>query len=335
VLLIVNADKLSSSPDTIGYVNPAFLGDSGNDVTINMNKLSINVNESNDTAVVQYIVQEGDTFESIATEFGTTVSNLKKINGIKSIKPGQQIIVTDEEDGIIYTVRENQNIKVFANKYGFNLSDLMTLNYITDDSEMLRKGQEIFINLTEEKANAIPGFIDKGQPDLSPPQVVKPKPVATTSTKPSTNTSSSTASSSSTSSSNSGGGKVQSRRTYTANVSNGFARGYCTWYVATQMGHIFKYTSETTQERPFGGNANQRYKNAEKAGLSVGQTPKAGAIIVYNSLRSSAGHVGIVKSVDTANGTMVIEDMNYEGKFIVTRRVESTSRSGIIGYIYG
>jgi LysM repeat protein len=64
--------------------------------------------------------------------------------------------VTGEEDGIIYTVRETQNIKIFANKYGLNLNDLMTLNYITDDTEMLQKGQEVFINLTEEKANTIP-----------------------------------------------------------------------------------------------------------------------------------------------------------------------------------
>jgi surface antigen len=101
------------------------------------------------------------------------------------------------------------------------------------------------------------------------------------------------------------------------------------------MPHLFPYTSETTQSRPFGGNANQRYKNAQNAGFSVGQTPRAGAIIVYGQIRSAAGHVGIVKSVDTAAGTMIIEDMNYEGKFIVTKRVESISRSGIIGYIYG
>lgn len=101
------------------------------------------------------------------------------------------------------------------------------------------------------------------------------------------------------------------------------------------MPNIFKYTSETTQERPFGGNANQRYNNAQKAGLSVGKNPRAGAIIVYSALRSSAGHVGIVRSVDSANGTMVVEDMNYEGKFVVTKRVENINRSGIIGYIYG
>jgi hypothetical protein len=31
---------------------------------------------------------------------------------------------------------------------------------------------------------------------------------------------------------------------------------------------------------------------------------------------------------------MLIEDMNYEGKFVVTQRIEKTSRSWIIGYIY-
>jgi LysM repeat protein len=156
VLLIVNADKISYGNNDVGYINPAFVGDSKSDVTIDMNALSISVDETDDTAVVQYIVQEGDTLESIATDFGTTVSNLKKINGITSIKPGQKIVVTNEEDGILYKVRETQNIKVFANKYGLNLEDLMTLNYIQDDTEMLQKGQEIFINLSEEKANTIP-----------------------------------------------------------------------------------------------------------------------------------------------------------------------------------
>jgi LysM repeat protein len=178
VVLIVNADKLNSSKEVMGYINPAFVGDSGRDTTINMDAISININETDDIAVVQYIVQEGDTLEQIATEFGTTVSTLKKINGIKSIQPGQKIIVTDEEDGIIYTMRDTQNIKVFANKYGINLKDLMTLNYITDDTEMLYQGQEIFINISSEKANSIAGFIDKGQPNLAP-QIVKPKPVAT------------------------------------------------------------------------------------------------------------------------------------------------------------
>ena len=332
VVLIANADKLNSSPD-MGYINPAFVGDGGKDVTINIDTIQTTIDETEDGVVVQYIVQPWDSLESIATEFGTTVSNLKKINDIKSVKPWQKIIVTNEEDGIIYTVRETQNIKVFANKYNLNLEDLMTLNYILDDTEMLQKGQEVFVNVSEEKANAIPGFIDKGQPNLAP-QVVKPRTTATTTTTTTKPTSSNTASSSTSSSTTS---VTTSRWTFTKNINNGFARGYCTWYVATQMESIFPYTNDerTQQSRPFGGDAKYWYDNAKKAGLSVGQSPRAGSIIVYGPLRSSAGHVGIVKSVDTTNGTMVIEDMNYDGKFVVTKRTEKINRKEIIGYIYG
>jgi surface antigen len=335
-VLIANADKLTSTASDMGYINPAFVGDSEKDVTINMDTFKTTIDDTDEGAIVQYIVQEDDTLEKIASRFGTTVSNIKKINGISAIKPGQKLIVTDKEDGIIYTVRETQNIKVFANKYGLNLEDLMTLNYITDTTEILQKGQEVFINVSAEKANAIPGFIDKGQPNLNPP-VVKPKPViATTKTTTTTTTTTSTASTSSPTTVGAASvSQTTSQRTFTKNISNGFARGYCTRYVATQMKNIFPYTSETTQSRPFAGDAKYRYTNAKNAGFSVGQSPRAGAIIVYGSSVNPAGHVGIVKSVNTAEGTMVIEDMNYKGKFVVTRRVESTSRSGIIGYIYG
>ena len=145
-VLVTVADRYCSPAD-LQYVNPTFVSEWSKDVAINLDAMSISM-ESEDVAVVQYIVQEWDTFESIATEFWTTVSNLKKINGISNVKPWQKIVVTNEEDGILYKVRENQNIKVFANKYGLDLKDLMTLNYITDDSEILYKGQEIFINLS-------------------------------------------------------------------------------------------------------------------------------------------------------------------------------------------
>ena len=179
--LICLADRCTTSTD-LEYVNPAFVSNWTKGVAINLDAMSISMDETTDLAVVQYIVQDWDSLESIATEFWTTVSNLKKINWISSIKPGQKIVVTNEEDGILYKVREKQNIKVFANKYGLDLQDLMTMNYITDDSEILYEWQEIFINLSEEKANSIPWFIDKAQPDLTIP---KPKPVVNK--KPATN----------------------------------------------------------------------------------------------------------------------------------------------------
>ena len=337
-VLVSVADRCCSPAD-LQYVNPTFVSNWSKEVAINLDAMSISMDETTDLAVVQYIVQEWDTLESIATEFWTTISNLKKINGISNVKPWQKIVVTNEEDGILYKVRENQNIKVFANKYGLDLQDLMTLNYITDDSEILYEGQEIFINLSEEKANNIPGFIDKAQPDLSIP-VVKPK---TTNTKTTTKTTTKNSGSSSTSNgwsaattTTSSSSKIIKKWTYNANINNGFYRGYCTWYVATQVPSIFKYTSEGTQERPFGWNASAWYGAAKAAGYTVSKTPRASSIIVYSKLRSSAGHVWIVRQYpyNGDSSKMLVEDMNYAGKFVVTQRIESVNRAGIIGYIY-
>ena len=336
-VLVVVADKCAT-PTWLEYVNQNFVSGGSKDVSINLDAMSISMDDTNDAAVVQYIVQESDTLESIATEFWTTVSNLKKINGISAVKPWQKIIVTNEEDWILYKVRENQNIKVFANKYWLDLQDLMTLNYITDDSEILYEGQEIFINLSEEKANTIPGFIDKAQPDLSIP-VVKPRPKTTTKTTTkvsgSSNVSNGWWNTTSVSTSNSSS-KIVKKWTYNANINNGFYRGYCTWYVATQVPSIFKYTSDTTQERPFGGDAVKWYSNAKAAWYTVSKTPRANSIIVYSRLRSSAGHVWIVRQYpyNWDSSKMLVEDMNYAGKFVVTQRIETVNRAEIVGYIY-
>ena len=336
-VLVSVADKCSTPVDLT--INPTFVSDWSKDVSINLNAMSISMDDANDAAVVQYIVQEWDILESIATEFWTTVKNLKKINWVSSIKPWQKIIVTNEEDGILYKVRENQNIKVFANKYGLDLKDLMTLNYITDDSEILYQGQEIFINISEEKANKIAWFIDKAQPDLTIP--VK-SPTKTTTTKTSSavkTTTTSTAGANVTISNvttNTSSSKILKKRTYNANINNGFYRGYCTWYVATQVPSIFHYTSETTQERPFGWDAIKWYNNAKAAWYTVSKTPRSNSIVVYSKLRSSAGHVWIVRQYpyNWDSSKMLVEDMNYAWKFVVTQRIESTSRGEIIWYIY-
>jgi surface antigen len=58
-------------------------------------------------------------------------------------------------------------------------------------------------------------------------------------------------------------------------------------------------------------------------------------VIVYSKLRSSAGHVGKVINYYPDDGKMIIRDMNYVGKFVVTERWESTDNSKISCYIYG
>jgi len=68
------------------------------------------------------------------------------------LEAGQVLKISDEVDGLIYTITEKTNVVVFANAYDLNLQDLMTLNYIQDETELFTPGQDIFINITKEKA---------------------------------------------------------------------------------------------------------------------------------------------------------------------------------------
>jgi surface antigen len=109
-------------------------------------------------------------------------------------------------------------------------------------------------------------------------------------------------------------------------AANGFAYGYCTWWVAHK-----RYV-------PWRGNAAQWWWNARPFGYHEGSTPRPGAIMVMGySSTSPEGHVGYVESVN-ANGSFVVSEMNWWGVpgggwgRVDYRTV--TSMRGILGFIY-
>jgi len=109
-------------------------------------------------------------------------------------------------------------------------------------------------------------------------------------------------------------------------AANGFAYGYCTWWVAHK-----RYV-------PWRGNAAQWWWNARIFGFAEGSVPRAGAIMVMGiSGTSPQGHVGYVESVN-ANGSFLVSEMNWWGVpgggwgLVDYRTV--TSMRGILGFIY-
>ena len=330
IVVIAYADKFKKWAEVV-YVNTSNFVQSNNNesAAINLDMVAYEVWTDNEW-VITYIVQPWDTLSKNASAFGTTVAHIKKINWItKPLQVNQKLIITSEENWLIYTIPEKINILVFANKYSLDIEDLMTLNYIQDESEILQEWQEVFLPITLETAYNV-WLMERPKPVYKPKTTVTytptiSKPVSTSKKSWVTNSNAYAWSS------------ILSTWIFNKNINNKFYAWHCTWYVAATTPQIFPYINENTQARPFGGNANQWYDNARAAWFSVWQTPVVWSIIVYNKWGwsfASAWHVAKVISYDSSTKKLVVEEMNWSNKFVVQRRTDKADNPNIRWYIY-
>lgn len=100
-----------------------------------------------------YTVQRGDTLSEIAARFGTTVSELVRLNNIADrdrIYPGQVLIlresgsVTPPSGAVTYTVQRNDNLTEIANRFGTTVAELVRLNNIANPN-LIYPGQVLII----------------------------------------------------------------------------------------------------------------------------------------------------------------------------------------------
>ncbi len=342
IFLIASANLFPKWQEQL-LINSSFIdSDDGISYAINLDHVYVDIDTSQN-GVVQYTVQEWDTLLKIAWVFGTTVSAIKNDNDLKKdeVKPGKVLKVSNDVDGIIYTINERTNVVVFANAYNLPLQDVMTLNYIQDETELFAPWQDVFLNITKEKAYDV-WLLERPKPVIIPKPTVVNRPVINQAWRSATSTVRTTATVTVTSpvdgeveTMNTQRWTIISQWTYNKPIKNKFYAWYCTRYAAIISPEIFPYVDEYTQDRPFGGNAKDRCRNAKAAWFRVGNTPAVGALIVYTRLRSAAGHVGKVINYYPNDGKMIIRDMNYVAKFVVTERWEDVSNKAISCYIYG
>jgi len=103
-----------------------------------------------------HTVRRGETLGGIARAYGTTVSTLKKNNGLSSnlIHPGQELRVGPTSSGPstagggsgtkTYTVRRGDTLGAIADRHGVGLSVLLRANGLGRRST-IRPGQELVI----------------------------------------------------------------------------------------------------------------------------------------------------------------------------------------------
>ena len=93
-----------------------------------------------------YVINDGDTLESIANKFSTSVDVLERINDINEIIPGEEIIVPNNKEipFMIYRVNKGDTLFDIARRNNVNYKDLVLINGIKD-GEYIYPNQEILI----------------------------------------------------------------------------------------------------------------------------------------------------------------------------------------------
>jgi murein DD-endopeptidase MepM/ murein hydrolase activator NlpD len=92
-----------------------------------------------------YAVKQGDMIGVIAPVYGLNDDTVISVNGIKNTRelPIGQVLKIPNQDGILYTVKEEDRLENIAEKYSIEKTDLETVNEIF--SEKVHRGTVLFI----------------------------------------------------------------------------------------------------------------------------------------------------------------------------------------------
>jgi surface antigen len=303
---VVTADQLSESFIVADLANSVNLPSYD---TINENFVSLVIkhetSQTNDTkiekpniidtsdlsrGIEEYIVQDGDTLDSIAAKFNVTTTQIRWSNNMKNdnISPLQKLFIPTIP-GILYTVKSGDTVESLAEKYQSNAEQIITYNDL--ETSGLTTGATI--------------ILPNGQlPDVERPEYVPPAP------RPSS-------SYSYISSSNSNtrlnvreiGSSAHWRNEYNATKwqNNPGAYGNCTWFAwywrRQNMGSEYWL--------PGGTIGNAGYWNRTLSGsFYIDHNPRYGDVVQTDT--RNPGHVGVVTAVHE-DGSITIREMNSIG----------------------
>ncbi|MCA9323689.1 LysM peptidoglycan-binding domain-containing protein [Candidatus Saccharibacteria bacterium] len=107
---------------------------------------------------------------------------------------------------------------------------------------------------------------------------------------------------------------------------NGYDYGYCTWYAANRRAEMGKPVPANL------GNASTWKVLAQRAGIPVGNSPAAGAVI-WTPPRDYYGHVGIVEEV-YPDGSVLVSEMNVVGWGVRSTKILTAAQAAGYSYIY-
>ena len=107
---------------------------------------AVSVSYSQPVSYQTYKVKNGDTISGITKKFGlrniSTLISVNDIGNVRQLGAGQKLKIPSI-DGIVYVVKQGDNLDSIVKKYNVKLETLLDVNELS--SEVLTKGQQLFI----------------------------------------------------------------------------------------------------------------------------------------------------------------------------------------------
>ena len=121
-----------------------------------------------------------------------------------------------------------------------------------------------------------------------------------------------------------------------SDVENSFTKWYCTYGAARISPEFFPFVEENIQQRTWWGNAVDRCENAAATWYKIWSLPVQWSLVVYNAggKFGSYGHVGKVLHYDKTHKKIIVRDMAWVGRWLMTDRREDITTSNVKCYIY-
>ena len=289
----------SASDVASNYVVTTSMYDAGQTATGKLEKPSItNINVSR--GVIEYVVQEGDTMESIASKHGLTTDQIRWSNNLKTteISPSN-VLVLPSVPGIVYVAKAGDTIESIAAKYGSTAAEITALNDL--EVSGISEGDKIVVK-------------NGTLPETERPEYVAKKATSTTYRSTTTYRYSYL-------------GNASERQNITVlgriyGLGGPYGAGQCTQWAWSKRRDLPSTL----------GNANTWAARAAAAGYTVNRTPSAGA--VFQTSSGWYGHVGYVEGVND-DGSITVTEMNYGySPYLVIRATIPASSVGNFNYIH-
>ncbi len=294
---------LASAPDVANnYMVATSLYDSGQSSIGKLEKPPI-TNIQSSRGVVEHVVQEGESMDSIAGKFGISTDQIRWSNGKKNtdIAVGD-VLYIPSASGIVYTVKSGDTIESIVGKYGSTAAEIIALNDL--EISGISEGMKILL-----KGGSLP--------ETERPEYVPPTPVY--------RNYSYTYSGSSSTRQNI---RIIATGFYANSPGNPGVRGNCTWYA-----WYWRSTDPRSLGALNGEGRNARTWHINYAYRGVGNTPVVGAVFQTSYGGYGYGHVGVVTAINP-DGSIEIEEMNYAGYAVINAATIPADQVGRFNYIY-